>query len=322
MFHTNLFLLCTILLANTVYGQQSPGAAPAPGQQPPASTVQEPSNPQSRPLATRLDADLATDAWTMLERGAGSDKARERSDAVSALTILGRDPKSVSLIETALGDKEVTIRVLAATALGDIRARSAIPKLMDAVDDASPQVSFAAVTALWKMGDRSTRAILYEVLAGERKTSPGLIRGKMSKAMAEMHDPKSLALIGINQASGALLGPFSLGVSFIEEYTRNKSAPVQALCAQMLAADDSSETVEQLQDALSDKNWAVRAAAARAHARLGHPSVIPELKEMMQSDKEQPARFSAAAAIIRLSHYPGKARTSVSPTAAPKTKTD
>ena len=204
-------------------------------------------------------------------------------------------------MENALADKDVNVRVLAATSLGSIRARSAIPRLTDAVDDSAPQVSFAAVQALWRMGDRSTREILYEILTGERKTKPGVIKGKMNGAMEQMHDPKSLALIGINQASGAFLGPFSMGISFIEEYTKNNSAPVQALCAQMLAADDSPETVKELRDALGDKNWAVRASAARALARLGHPEAIPQLRDMMESDKERPARFAAAAAIIRLS---------------------
>ena len=114
-------------------------------------------------------------------------------------------------------------------------------------------------------------------------------------------------MIGINQASGAFLGPFSMGISFIEESTKNNSAPVQALCAQMLAADDSPETVTELRDALGDKNWAVRASAARALARLGHPEDIPQLKNMMANDKEQPARFAAAAAIIRLSFVVSKA---------------
>lgn len=238
----------------------------------------------------------------MLTQSAASDKTRDRSDALSALTIVGRRPKAIALMETGLTDKEVNIRVLAATSLGSIRARSAIPKLIDAVDDPAPQVSFAAVQALWRMGDRSTREILYEILTGERKTKPGVIKGKMSGAMARMHDPKSLALLGINQASGVFLGPFSMGISFIEEYAKNNSAPVQALCAQMLAADDSPDTVRELRDALGDKNWAVRASAARALARLGHPAVIPQLKDMMANDKEQAARLAAAAAIIRLSY--------------------
>jgi hypothetical protein len=139
----------------------------------------------------------------------------------------------------------------------------------------------------------------------------------MDKMRQEMHDPKSLALIGINEASGAFLGPFSMGVSFVEEYARNNGAPVQALCAKLLASDDSRDTVNEMRDALADKNWAVRAAAARALAKMNHPEVIPQLRDMMQYDKERPARFAAAAAIIRLSSAKGSARAAVPPPAKP-----
>jgi HEAT repeat protein len=162
------------------------------------------------------------------------------------------------------------------------------------------QVSFAAAQALWKMGDRSGRDIFYAVLDGERKTSPGLIKGKVRTAKQEMHDPKALALIGINEASGAFLGPFSMGVSMIEEYAKNTSAPVQAVCAQLLAMDDSRRTTDELEDALWDKNWAVRAAAARALAKLNDRKAVKQLTDIMENDKQESARFVAAAAIIRL----------------------
>lgn len=304
-----LFLAAVGLTAATgPVGYQAP--VPAAAQTPASPTPgQESTNPPAQPPTTPSGpvANLPSAAWAMLTQGSASDKTRDRSDALSALTIVGRRPKAVALMETALTDKDVNVRVLAATSLGGIRARSAIPQLIDAVDDSAPQVSFAAVEALWRMGDRSTREILYEILTGERKTKPGVIKGKMSGAMAQMHDPKSLALLGINQASGVLLGPFSMGISFIEEYAKNNSAPVQALCAQMLAADDDPDTVKVLRDALGDKNWVVRASAARALARLGHPEAIPQLKDMMANDKEQPARFAAAAAIIRLSPPAAKA---------------
>jgi HEAT repeat protein len=220
------------------------------------------------------------------------------------------------VIETALDDKDESIRFLAATTLGALEARGAIPKLRDAMYDDSPQVSFAAVQSLWKMGDHSGRDLLYEILDGERKTKPGMVKSKMDKAKQTMHDPKAMVLISINEASGAFLGPFSMGVSVLEEYARNNSAPVQALCAQMLAADNTAATIDELTDSLDDKNWAVRVAAARALAKLHHRDMIPKLKNMMENDKEQLARFSAAAAIIHLGESSGKARSPASAKAA------
>lgn len=242
-------------------------------------------------------------AWALLDQGVNSDKFQDRSDTLSALTILAHDGRAVAMIAKALDDKEEMIRVLAATLLGEIKARSTIPELRNAVDDKSPEVSFAAAQALWKMGDRSGRDIFYEVLDGERKVQPSVIKSKLHKARMDMHDPKALVVIGVNEVSSAFLGPFSMGVSMTEEYAKNTGASIQALCAQLLATDHSRGTTDELTDALGDKNWTVRAAAAKSLAKLDYRGAKPQLKDMMQNDKSQPARLAAAAAVIQLSRH-------------------
>ena len=278
---------------------------------------------KTAPAAKAPEARPVT-AWGLLMQGANSDKFRDRSDAVSALTILDYDRKAIAVISNALVDRDETVRMLAATSLGDIKARSAIPKVRAALDDKSPQVSFAAAQALWKMGDRSGRDIFYEVLDGERKVTPGPIKQRMRQARMDMHDPKALALIGVNEASSAFLGPFSMGVSMVEEYAKGGRTSIQALCAQLLSSDGDRETIEELTWALGDKNWTVRAAAARAVAKLDDRRALPQLKNMMLNDKSQPARFVAAAAVIRLNRVSMKGATAhppspeSSPTASPE----
>lgn len=244
-------------------------------------------------------------AWLLLTTAATSDKFRDRSDALSALTILGHDRRAIALIENGLGDKEETIRVLSATSLGDLKTRSSIPKLSAAMNDPSAEVIFAAAQALWKMGDRSGRDIFYDVLDGERQVTPGPLKSKLKQARMDMHDPKALALIGVNEASGAFLGPFSMGVSLAEAYAKGGGGSVQALCAQLLASDDNRRTLGELTDALTDKNWVVRVAAARSLAKLNDRAALPRLKDLMASDKSQPARLTMAAAIIHLSRGRG-----------------
>ena len=280
---------------------QQATVAPAPtGNQ---TSHQEAAESKQSAVTIHPDLNFPAAAWTMLVQKVTSDSVRDRSDALSALTVLDSDTKAVTLIETALDDKDENIRVFAATSLGDIKARSAIPKLKGALDDKSAAVSFAAAQALWKMGDRSGRDIFYQILDGERKTKPGLIKSKLNEAKLEMHDPKALALLGINQISGAFLGPFAMGVSMLEEFAKETSAPVQALCAQLLAADDSRHTVNELTAALDDKHWTVRAAAAKSLAKLRVHRAVPQLKNMMENDKSQPARLVAAAAIVQLSQH-------------------
>jgi len=295
--------------------QQTPGQAPAPTAQPPAAAGSQSRKTSSRTALPKVDLPKA--AWKMLAQGASSEKVRDRSDGISALTVLDTDSRAISTIGSALSDKDEGIRVLAASSLGDMKARAAVPKLKDALDDNSPQVSFAAAQALWKIGDRSGREILYEVLAGDRKVKPGPIKSKMNSVKRDLHDPKALVLMGFNEASGAFLGPFSMGVSFVEEYAKNNGAPIQAVCAKLLESDNSRATVDELRDALADKNWAVRAAAARALARMNRREAIPELRDIMENDKEQPARFAAAAAIVRLSAQVRTAKPNATSSAIP-----
>jgi hypothetical protein len=283
--------------------QPAQGSTPAPSQSPgqgnDAGTA--PAAQPSQSAAPVAVLDPPTVAWKMLTDAVHSDKYPTRSDAIAALSVLDTDRRAVRLMIDALNDKEAIIRVQAATSLGQIKARAAIPALHDRLEDVEPQVVFAAAQALWNMGDRTGREILYEVLDNERKGHPGLIKGNIAKAKAEMHDPKGLILIGINSTSLALLGPGALGVTAVEEMATNHDAPLQALCAKMLADDDEPETVSELESALSDKSGIVRAAAAHALGSLNDPKAIPSLTATMQNDKSQIARLTAAAAIVRVS---------------------
>ena len=245
-------------------------------------------------------ADLRARAWQMLEEAVSSEKVRSRSDGFSAISILKADPHAIRRMAQGLQDKDAGVRALAATSLGRMDATSAIPALRKAMNDPSPVVSFAVAQALWSLGDHSGRELLYEVLAGERKTKPGVIQSNIEQIKKDLHDPKTMALIGIDQASGAFLGPFSMGVSVVEEYAKNTSSPVQAYCASLLSQDDTPGTIEQLSLALDNNNWTVRAAAAKALAQMRDRKVIPKLEEMMETDKQPAARLAAAAAIVKL----------------------
>lgn len=290
-----------------------PQQAPAPAQntavptKTPATSAQAPTpangakESSHAPDTTKIpDADLPHTARSWLIAGASSDNVADRSNTISALTILKNDPEAIGLIESGLEDRDVTIRVLAVTSLGSMKARMAIPRLRKALDDDSAQVDFAAAQALWGMGDQSGRDVLYQVLDGSRKTGPGVIQGKINDAKQTIHNPKKLAMMGVNQASGALLGPFSIGVYFVEDYAKHSSSPVQAVCAKLLASDPSERTLAELIDALGDNSWVVRAAAARALGEIDRPEALPGLKTVLETDDQSAAQFAAAAAIVRI----------------------
>ena len=99
------------------------------------------------------------------------------------------------------------------------------------------------------------------------------------------------------------MGPFSMGISVAEAFAKDGSAPARALAANLLSSDKDSVTREELLDALGDKNWVVRAAAAKGLGNSGRRELIPFLQSLLD-DKKDPVRYMAAASIVRLSSRP------------------
>lgn len=281
-------LTAFILLFASLAGAQ-PGQKPANSSSPAAAQV-APKPPLER-------------AWETLRAGMAEDKGAERSDAVTALGSIGTRPDAVQLIEAALDDKSSAVRQVAAATLGEMRSRASIPRLQQALDDESIEVSFTAARALWEMGDRSGRSLFQAVLSGDRKPTRGPMRARWRDAKDTLSDPQALTMIGVKQGAGALLGPFAMGISVVEEFTRDGSAPTRALCAEMLSADRNPDTLADLLAALEDKNWVVRAAAARALGIYGNRAVLPRLEHLLNDDKDA-VKYMAAAAIVRLAPAP------------------
>jgi HEAT repeat protein len=76
--------------------------------------------------------------------------------------------------------------------------------------------------------------------------------------------------------------------------------PARAVAATFLAHDPDPATAKALVKATNDKDWIVRAAAVEAIAQRGDPSLLPKV-ELKFADKNPKVRYTAAAAVIRLS---------------------
>jgi HEAT repeat protein len=262
-------------------------------------------------LATMSAAETAVEAaWRTLSLGVKATNAARRKEAITACQVAGRVPRAVSFVEDALSDKDVDVRVAAVMVLGNLKSTRSISKLKAAMDDAAPEVSFEAARALWAMGDYSGRDILMAVAAGDRASSSGLIKEQMRDAMKKLHNPAELAMIGVKEGAGAFLGPFGIGILVLEELRKDGGATARTLSVAALATDSDPKTIEVIADALQDKNWVVRAAAAKALAFRGDVSIIPKLEAAL-GDKQDAVGYVAGAAIIRLDAFnrrpaPGK----------------
>jgi len=240
-------------------------------------------------------------AWDVLKAGFTDKIVDTRRQAVTATGSIGLDPEALRLIEEALRDQDSLVRQTAAAQLGQMKAKQAIPALKTALDDATPEVAFAAAKALWDIGDKSGRDLLEDVLTGQEKSAEGYFSSAMHDMKRKMHDPKALAVMGIKEAQGAVLGPFNMGVVAAENALKDGSGGGKAIAATLLAQDCDAETYRLLVwSCTNDKNWAVKAASAKALGQCGKPDAIPTLEQNL-ADSHAATRMMAAGAIIKLS---------------------
>jgi HEAT repeat protein len=214
--------------------------------------------------------------------------------AIRVLGLMPNDAKALGIAEKALADDRPEVRTAAATALGDMKSRSSIPKLKEALDDNDPAVALAAAHALDEMHDDSAYEVYYEVLTGQRKAGKGLIASQT----AVLKDPKKMALLGFEQGIGFV--PFAdIGWVAFRAITKDDTSPVRAAAAKVLAKDPDPAATKALADAADDKSWLVRAAALEALAKRGDPAVLDTVALHM-SDKREAVRYTAAATVLRL----------------------
>lgn len=235
-------------------------------------------------------------AWAMFESAAKSKNISQRATGIRALGLLQNNARARQLAEAALDDDKPQVRAAAATALGQMHATQSIPKLQKLLKDERISVVMAAAHSLRDLKDNtSAYSVYYDVLTGERKGD-----GLIAQQIDTLHNPKELAMIGLEQGIGYV--PFA-GIGWDAwRYTHKKDPhPVRAVAATLLAHDPDPKTGEALvQAALNDKDWIVRAAALEAIAQRGDP-VLEEKIELSLFDTNVHVRFTAAAAVIRLS---------------------
>jgi hypothetical protein len=258
--------------------------------------------PQPKPVSVAAAPSVS---WKVLTTATQDHSSVRRKKAILALATMPPWHSVIKLLTDKLHeDQDSRIRTAAASALGTIKARRALPDLRQALDDKEVTVRFAAAQSLWKMGDHSGREILLNVLEGETSPAGGMdemIRQEFTDATQKIHDPQALAWMGVEEASGAFLGPFSIGVTMAERLAKDSGASARVLSATMLASDHDPVTVRDLDESLADKNWVVRAAAAKALGDHACAVLIPDLA-LFLDDKRDELRLTAATSILRIAN--------------------
>jgi HEAT repeat protein len=214
------------------------------------------------------------------------------------LSSLGSNRRANELIAAALKDTNLDVRTAAVLAAGKTKSRALVEPVKKLLDDAEPQVVFAAATTLWtQFKDKSGEDILAAIAAGDRKANPSLIHGAKHDISRTLHSPSSLEKIGIVTGAGLVLGPFGFSVSAVEYARKNGSDSSRVKSISLLAEEKTEAVREQMRSALDDKDPGVRAAAAMALGGFHRPQDVKSLAALLD-DSKLPVRLAASAACI------------------------
>ena len=238
-------------------------------------------------------------AWDVLKKGLAETNPDKRKQAVLSVGTIGPAPEVIELLNEALRDKDVVVRQTAAAEIADAKMRQCIPNLKAALNDTG-EVAFTAAKALWDMGDHSGRYIFEEVVTHELKDTSGFLEGALRDAKSKIRNPKSMTGMGVREASGALLGPFSMGINLAQDMMKDSGAPTRALSLITLSQDCDARAAQLMDWAITnEKNNLVRAAAAKGLGRCGNLTTIDRLFRLLAEDSDA-VRYMAAASVVRL----------------------
>jgi len=257
---------------------------------------------QSTPPAQAGASDTSTapsidEAWSQLTKALDAKSIDTRTQALTSLGVLGNSPRAFTLIGAHFDDKDSDARLAAIAAAGATGNRNFTTGLRSLLDDANPDIAFSAATTLWKMNDHSGEDVLLAILRGERKATSNFFTTGLHSANRILHNPVSLAKIGAMQASSILLPPVGIGIAaYNYMHTAGATSP-RVIALSQIAADHSGLVQAELISATSDKDAAVRVAAAEALAKYRGIDVTNALGALF-SDSKSAVRLAACAAYI------------------------
>ena len=236
-------------------------------------------------------------AYALLNTALQNNNPVKRAYALESMGIINPNPRAVGIVEGMLEDKDLGVRQAACSTLGEMKSRSSIPKLQEMLNDAAPEVAFAAARALYDMGDPAGRAVLIAILSGDQADSSGVLSSSLREAKLTLHDPKALLIIGAK--TGVSLAGFGLTVPIADRLLKDRDSSGKTAAVLLLSTDSDPRSKEAIRAALSDKNLTVRVAALRAVATRGLHEFYDDVTPMLD-DKNDDVEYSAASAVIRL----------------------
>jgi HEAT repeat protein/WD40 repeat protein len=204
----------------------------------------------------------------------------DRTDAVRALSKVGSKTSALQPLSDALRDPDTSVRLEAATALGQF-GPDAVPALAKALKDSDELLRRDVCGALAAIGPEAKAAV------------PALV--------GALKDPSPIVRLAAVRALGEIGQWTKEVVDALAAILRDKNAMIRAAAVTALG-ETGKPGVASLQEALTDENAGVRNEAAFMLGQLGpeaKPAIVP-LRRLLK-DTEPGVRIGAACALARIS---------------------
>jgi len=279
--------------------QQTPPAKPV---SPPVETIKPAAKPPAAPAPQQSpdQTDPVATAWKRITEATSTGTIRSRAGALQALAGAGDRPEILQILLQGMEDRDPRIRKATVSALGQMQAHEAIPRLRQALDDNSPTVRVAAARSLWEMKDYSGSDLLIRIVLRRAPAEEARLKQEWQEAVQKVDNPSAVVLLALEQGIGFLPGPSFLAIPLFRKITTDKSAPARATAAKLLGDEPKDAAIAALEQALVDPEPLVRAAAAVALGKSKRPEEIIQIAPLLR-DRRAAVRLAAAVAIARLS---------------------
>ena len=235
---------------------------------------------------------LRDEAWGILDGGLQDKNVDKRAEVLAALGVAAGDARALKTLEECLQDPKPEIRTAAVAALGDMNAKSSLPKIKALLSDSDAKTTLAIAAVLQKFGDSEGFEIYYELVTGERKDG--------QKITDSIKNRKGLEKMGAETAIGFLpFGGVATGAYDYISGSNKSGANAYVTAVNALAEDSDPQVKKALVHAAFGGKVPVRVAALRALAKRGDPTVVNDIEPAMHSDKAV-VSYTAAAAILHM----------------------
>ncbi len=193
-------------------------------------------------------------------------------------------------------------RVAAAEKLGRMRSRRALPDLVAALDDPSPEVRIRAAKALGAIGGLTAVQSLIGALRDTNRWSALRIADLLAGVGSEAVEPVLEAFPGLPRAARVpaidILGRLRSrrAVPLLRSLLRDRDADIRARAAHALGLIGEAAATPDLMAALRDSAWPVRAMAAKGLGVIPGMTSLEVLSRAL-TDHEWWVRANAAEAL-------------------------